>query len=240
MVKHIFPICTVEQVIAEQQRRDGVFTKAAKEFASKVELDAGEVKKALVLIWCDYDRRVSETEGLEEGPKAKDALWSLAAKAEEMVSVIRHLGQHAVEAMNDPTMPQELIQAAEPFNLPDLDPYRTEFIHDDSDPRYEEDRKEWKLGGLWIIRLESIAKLARLQANQIEKLIAPGGRKSLADRVYGNPDNWLIEACMEFAEAHGCQAQATVLRMVQAIQDVAGRPKIGRKAVRNVAQTKRV
>jgi hypothetical protein len=243
MVKHIIPVCNLEQcaeVMAEQHRRDTVFDKAANEMAPKLELDAGEVRQALVVIWCRYNDRIIVTEGIEEGPKAKDDLWSLAAKAEEMASVIRRLGQYAVEAMNDQTMPQELIQAAEPFNLPDLDPYRTMFIHDDSDPRNQADYEKWKLGGLWVIRLESIAKLARLQADLIAKQIANGGRKSLADRVYGKPDDWLIEACMEFAEAHGCQVQATVLKMVQAIQDVERRPKTGRKAVRNVAQTKRI
>lgn len=255
MVKHIYPICNEEQlaeVVAEQKRRDTVFDKVANEIAPKLVIDVGEVKKTLVHIWCDYDRQIIETEGIEKGPKAKNDLWLLAAKAEELASVIRRLDQGAVEVMNELTMPQELIQAAEPFNLPDLDPYNTEFIHDDSDPRYQADLEKWKLGGLWVIRLESMAKLARLQANRIATQIREGGRKSFADRLHGKPDDWLAQACMEFAEAHGCKTLAVARRLMNAIKEVeydertmerrkdAKRSEdIGRKAVRKVAQTKK-
>ena len=141
--------------------------------------------------------------------------------------------------------PSRLLEDAEAFHFPWVIPYDPDASdHDDGLHDYE-----WSLGGPWIVRLRALAELAATNAKHLEQVTGKGGRKSLGSRLDGSPEDWLAQACKEFAGAHGCKSQAVVLKMVQAVMEAErGKEAMkkmngrrskdkGRKAVRKLAQT---
>jgi hypothetical protein len=227
---------------AQERRRATVFKKTAKSIAPKLTgLDATEIETALEQIWQEFQGRLAETGDIKNASDAKEQLAVLSTKAYELSQLILNLDQGAVEIMNQGNAPQELIDYAEPFNLPNHDLcFRLEIFT--SVQKLNSRSNEKAAGDLWAIRLRALAKLARLKADWLGEQIASGGRKDFITRLRGLSNNeWLAQICKNFAEIHGCTTQATELKMIQAIletsQDEKIKPHAGRKAIRKVAQT---
>jgi hypothetical protein len=97
---------------------------------------------------------------------------------------------------------------------------------------------DWKS---WVSILKFLEIQAHLKSLWIKDKAGKGGRFTLADRLYGSPEDWLAAACLKFAEENNNFSKPVVLKIVQAIQEAyrgeKGKPAAGRKAVRKLAQT---
>ena len=179
-----------------------------------------------------YQWDLMVTERVEPAKQAKRDLRNLAIKADALADAMMNLGEGAMEVICRPTLRMDLIEAAEPSNLPDPRPWGNPhgklFGPPDKGP--------------WIARLRALSELARVKADRIEERTKKGGRVSFGDRLHGSPDDLLARACKAFTDANDCHSQALVIKMVQTIQRAAGRggitPHSGRKAVRKMVQTK--
>jgi hypothetical protein len=240
MAFHPFSISPewVAQYEANERNAKAVLKKCAAALAGTLGMGADALNDALEKIQWGYLNRVIETEGIENAAQAKKDLLNLAKKASELEAAMFALGRGAGEVMCRRTVRRDLIADADPDGLPDPDPHPLARMLQDPETG------EWGAdNGRWVTRLHALAELARAKADRIEEQAGRGGRTSFGARLHGSPGEWLARACKEFAEAHGCESQAVVLKMVRAILEAENgkgamtRHK-GRRAVRKVAQTK--
>ena len=102
--------------------------------------------------------------------------------------------------------------------------------------------EDWFDWDTWVSNLKFLCAHAAYKTMWIEDMAGKGGRFTLADRVYGSPEDWLAEACLKFTEENHNYSKSIVLKIVQGIQESyrgeKGKPAAGRKAVRKLAQTK--
>lgn len=240
-----FTLESMARYEAEERAAKAVLKKCAAGLSGTFGMGADELNEALRNIQWRFNGDLFETEGIENATQAKASLQKLAKKTNELAALMLTLGQGATQVMQRRTVRGDLILDADPDGLPDPDwhPGARMFHNPDTD-EWEEDT------GRWVTRLRALADLAQVKAIRIEQETRKGGKRSFAARLRGeSEEESLARACKDFAQAHGCQSQAVVLKMVRAVLeaekgkkamlDLAGRPskQVGRKAVAKVFQT---
>jgi hypothetical protein len=232
-----------EKIDRERSRRAILFHQCAKLNSQAFHgIDSSELVIEFEKLWEAFQERLVQSENIKDGSRARQQMLELGIRAEELARLILDLDQGAVELMNLSDIPVDLLEHAKAFDLPNHgNCFRIELTH--TVQEFHTREMEKAAGGLWVIRLKALAKLAHLQAGYLGELIAKGGRKSLSTRLHGSSDEWLADTCWEFSRTYGVTDEATVLRIVRTILQASDHANIkahaGRKAVRKVAQTRR-
>lgn len=214
-------------------RVGAILRKFASEIAPKAgTVDVDGITNDLWVAWHLFAFREKAERRAEPGSEARKRLLDLAKSAHELISSFEALG---------PTARAMIVAVAQRFDLGDtVDGMDLGMFPDPSRP-------ESSCG--WIDRLEALEDTAQKTADHIHQKSGNGGRTSFRARVLGTPEDGLAEECWKIAGVHGCQSEATVLKMVQAIMEVErGKDAMtrmggehaaytGRNAVRKLTQT---
>ena len=166
---------------------------------------AGEIAEAIPSIPCQViaervrnivgsvEMRYSFGGPLETAAEAREKLEEVADAAERLRTAIRILGPGALEVVN------QRFDSGQ-ASPEDLRLRREAGVHEIGAGLWPMDLTDecidiWKRGGIWCIRLQALADLARLRSNHIKKTILGGRHHGLTEKIRGSQQEQLFNQC---------------------------------------------
>lgn len=146
---------------------------------------------------------------IETGTEAVERLEKVARAAEDLKRAMEGLNAGALTVLYRSNAPDSLKSDADSHGLP--------LAGNAPADSSLEDLKIWRRGGRWLVRLESLAALARHEAENVQALIQSGGSKIFPLALADSEQKQMIEFCIRRLRAWGADTKYAP-RMARAIK----------------------